>query len=505
MLRSLRLTIGVAVFAILAVRGAYTVSYLVRAYLADGPNTVGEAGKVYFASQIQEGGAAFQDGLTRPYYPSVHGALTHWLVAFIADGSEGETESLYSFGRFVSVLLTVVALALLGDVGRRLGISDLYLVGGLLLWVGSFHIVQHTVSFRPDNWLLFLGALGCWILIVHPDSRRSLIALALLPTLAFHVKMPGAALGGAVMGTMILRGRWRSGLTLGAIQAGLLLGSIWMLNQLSEGAYLAGLRSAAAVEFRPLNAVYSLLYSLVVSWDALPLTILIFPLVWVWRFSNGGLDAARHSAVSPLLVFWAVTGAVYGWAAFRSGSNTYYFLEPATYGLLSGLMWLERADVSGQSNSQQHTVSPPFLAVGLMVTLLALPTVVSFVQKGHPVDVALDRTERLSSVRKQVAEEINTSDLYCYSDDPGLNVLLERPAVIYPLLQLQMINAGTLSKRTLYEPVERKGFDCVVFSGMTFIYQGLPALPQSFFSTVENNYPLTTSVGEYEIRYPESH
>jgi hypothetical protein len=103
-----------------------------------------------------------------------------------------------------------------------------------------------------------------------------------------------------------------------------------------------------------------------------------------------------------------------------------------------------------------------------------------------------------------LAERINGAGLYCYSDDPGLNVLLDQPAVIYPLLQMQMVEAASLPRETLLGPMERTEFDCVVLSGVRWRYRGLLVPSESFVSAVKRSYPRSEFVGNYEVRFRNS-
>lgn len=491
--RGARLALWILVLGILAARAGFTIPYLIRAFAAPGPNTVGEAGKVYFASRIQDGRSPFADGGSPPYYPSVHGVLTHTSVGGIGWLLRASPNVLYQLGRLVSVLTTAVALVLLADLGRRLAIPAKWLAGGLLLWIGTYDLVAHTVSYRPDNWLLFLGALACWIVSVRPNGVVTFVVLALLPSLAFHVKSTGVAITGAIVASLALQGRARMGLALGGIQIAVLLLTIQMLNVCSDGSYVAGLQGIGRVPASAWNVLLVLVPDPVIPW------ILVLPVVWLRPLLRR--DVERSSVLVPLLAFWGITGLVYGLAAARSGSNTYYFLEPATYGLLLVLARIGSRRALGTIDA---TVSVRPVALTLITAFLALPTALSLAVRGRGADVELYRTERLGRTRARLAERINKAGLYCYSDDPGLNVLLDKPAVIYPLLQMQMVEAATLPRETLLGPVERKEFDCVALSGVRWRYHGLLVPSESFVSAVKRAYPRSEFIGNYEVWFRSS-
>lgn len=494
--RTGRVLLWALVLGILAARAAPNVAYMARAWAAGGPNTTGEAGKVYFAARIQNGRSPFAAGRSPPFYPSFHGVLVHASVAAAGKLLDASPSELYRIGRIASLLMTAAALLLLAVLGRRTGVSHALLFGGFLLWIGSYDLIAHTVSYRPDNWLLFLGALGCWIVTVRPDRFGSAVVLALLPTVAFHVKSPGVAVGAAIVATLMWRGRWRRALTVGAVQAGLLVTSVLALNHLSNGTYLAGLKSIGEVTFSVRNVFLAFTpLDPVIPW------MLFLPLLWLPALLANGSFRDRESPVTPLLVFWLVALVTYGSAAARSGSNTYYFVEPATYGLLLGLMWLGRPRVAEPWKRETSWIPARMVALPLITALLAFPSTVSLLRDGRIDDVALYRTENLERNRAQLAARINEAGLYCYSDDPALNVLLDRPAVIYPLVQAQMIEAGTLPRATLYRPVETRELDCVVLS-VRWSYRGRPVLPDAFLSAVAEHYPRGAEFGRYQIRYP---
>lgn len=496
--RTGRVLLWALVLAVLTARATPNVAYMVRAWTAGGPNTTGEAGKVYFAGRIQDGRSPFADGRSPPYYPSFHGVLVHATVAAVGEILQASRSDLYRIGRVASLLMTAAALLLLADLGRRTGVASPLLFGGFLLWIGSYGLVAHTVSYRPDNWLFFLGVLACWLVAVQPERGWSNVVLALLPAVAFHVKTPGVALGAAIVAALVLRGSWRRALKLGVVQATLLVASVLALNHLSNGTYLAGLRSIGHVTFSVGNIFVAFTpLDPVIPW------LLFLPLVWLPALLAGRPFRERGSPVATLLVFWLVTLATYGSAAARSGSNTYYYLEPATYGLLLGLVWLQRGRGGEHSNRGTSWRHIRMVAIPVFTALLALPSTIPLLRNGRMANAALYRTERLKGDRERLAAWVNTARLYCYSDDPGLNVLLDRPAVIHPLLQTQMIEAGTLPRSTLLRPVETQEFDCVILSGVRSSYRGRLVLPDTFFSAVAEHYPRATEFGRYQIRYPD--
>jgi hypothetical protein len=194
--------------------------------------------------------------------------------------------------------------------------------------------------------------------------------------------------------------------------------------------------------------------------------------------------------------FWSTTALLYGLAAIRSGSGPYYFLEPASYGLLICL--------SGTAHRPDAAGTPVAHATyGLLfLALLAIPKAARASRVPTYVPPAIRQTLAVGTDRVALAARINEADHYCYSDDPGLNVLLDRPAVIYPMLPQQMIAAGRLPPGILTDPIRRHDFDCVVLSGLSWEYRGLEIPPPEFVELVESEYPREETFGAYRVRLP---
>jgi hypothetical protein len=489
---SLKGLLWLFVAVVLVARAAWNVEYLNRALRVDGPNTIGEAGKVYFALRFMNGESAFSAGTEPPFYPSVHGALTHAPVGLVGRALELEATQLYGVGRFISVLLTLGAVVLLGDLGRRMRVSWALATVGAAAWLGTYALVQHSVSFRPDNWILFLSAAACWLLAVRPNDRGSLVALALLPAVAFHVKATGLVLVGAVGLVHAARRQWLRAAWMAGAQVTIVAATVLVLDSASEGVYLAGLGGAAKVA-AGLDHVWAAVRA---EGDPLVLALLSVPVLAVIRLFRDA-ETSAWSSGAAVACFWAATLLGAGLASARAGSGPYYFLEPASFGLLLVLIWAR-----GPRPDAPPTVRPYVVLAALAVA--CLPTGARWVRDGHPVDVAYFRSQLLSGSRAAVAARINERGHLCYSDDPGLNALLRRPAVIYPVLHLQMIEAGSLPESSLYEPFERAAYDCVVLSGISRIYRGQPVVPPRAIEMATAAYPLVERVGRYRILHRQA-
>lgn len=472
------------------------LEHMVRAFRAHGPNTVGEAGKVYYAHKVQVGQSAFASGDEPPYYPSVHGSLLHASVGMVGRLSDATPTALYAIGRWMSLLMTLLAWAALAALGLRLGIPWPALAVGAVLWLSTYPLVEHTVSYRPDNWVFMLSALACWLMAARPERRWALVMLALIPAVAFHIKATGLVLVGAIGLVHLARKQWLKGVVLGAAQVGVVGVSVLALDRSSGGLFLQGLRGAGKVSWDWNSLLLPNLLSL--GDPMIPLMILGPLVLGIWALRTGG-PAKQHSTFLVVGCFWAVTLLGYGLATVRAGSALYYFLEPATYGLLILLYTLH---LGTSARALWRFRLSGHLAV-LAVAAVGVPAAMKSAGQEHDVDVSLLRTELLGAYRESLAERVNAQDGICYSDDPGLNVLLDQPAVIYPLLQLQMVQNGAISPGTLPDPVTAHDYRCVIFSGIDWRYRGQSVVPAEFRSLVTQEYPWIEIMGQYSIHYRE--
>lgn len=475
--------------AVVTIRVGFNTSYLSRALLAPGPNTVGEAGKTYFAQKYQRGNVEFPTGQTPPFYPSIHGFLVHAPVGLIGRAMGASPTGLYWIGRAISLTLTLLALCVWLSLGRRMRIGWGPLMVGVALWLGTYSITQHTTSYRPDNWLLFLSLLSCWLVAREASGASTLILLAVIPTAAFHVKAPGLCLIAAICLASFVQGKVARGLGLAAAQVTLVFASIILIDAFSGDTLVAPMRHAGDVGLSLDNLLSSIADPLLFFLLLLPLALTALP-----RFRE---TLIRTPTLKVTAVFWMVTGICYGAAATRAGSSTYYFLEPASFALLVALAWLSLGSQVASSNKSQLA---PYL---LGVTLFALPDTVEYVSRGHPMDVALYQTTLVGEGRTEMARRLNADSAYCFTDDPGLNVLLDRPGIIHPLVLLQAMGAGTLPQGLLDDLLREHVYDCIVLSGVQWVYRGIYVMPESFYHLAEENYPNVERVGEYTVRRPE--
>ena len=97
---------------VLGTRAVVSLVYLTLALLVPGENTVGEAGKVFYAERVLAGELPFLPGESPPYYPAVHGVLLHASVGAIGKLLSLPHTDLYFVGRGISLLFTLASLFL---------------------------------------------------------------------------------------------------------------------------------------------------------------------------------------------------------------------------------------------------------------------------------------------------------------------------------------------------------------------------------------------------------
>ena len=70
-------------------------------------------------------------------------------------------------------------------------------------------------------------------------------------------------------------------------------------------------------------------------------------------------------------------------------------------------------------------------------------------------DIALYRTNLFKHDRKNIEAFCNQKNLSCFSDDAGLNVMLDNPQIIFPLVQSMLIQSGFLEMTSTTERLQK--------------------------------------------------
>lgn len=478
---------------LLVVLAATHLIYLAGALSAPGPNTTGEAGKVYFAYRFAADGTLFDSGMAPPYYPSVHGAFLHALPGMIGDWIGADRIELLYIGRAISVGFTVGTLLLGVFVLRALGLQAGWLALIALLLFASLGLTIHTTSYRPDNWLLFYSTAACLIVVGGKRGFLYLATLSVLPSLAFFTKATGLSLLLSIVLGLAVARRYRDAFCVG-LQAALLIVLVGTVLQLTSGGeFLTSLRTISGMSFSAAHTVRFFIDPFMCVLGA-PLLVVIDRI------------SVREKPTGPLAsvaAFWAVSLVTALFSASRTGSNTYYFLEPYFYAALLMVFWLARAHHSFALWPARRVAVTTMLLIAINVSLSII--VFDRLWHGRGGDGALVETQLYGDERRAWADAANLSGAAMFSSDPGLNVLLDRPAVIHPYVQSGLIASGRLPQETMLGPVVRQEYDWIVLSRFKFSHQGVPRLPPEFLLVVERHYTRVPYVGQYLVYEPSSY
>lgn len=261
------------------------------------------------------------------------------------------------------------------------------------------------------------------------------------------------------------------------------------LQFLSAGQFAAGLFSAAQ---SPAGLPY-LTALLGQSQYWLPLFFPICLLAWRRRTEEPERRVGR-----VLVAFWLSSLCMAILSALRAGSNLYYFVEPYTYGVLLVTVWASR---SWPVHGWMRLGRRPALA-GLCL-LFCLHTVQPwlYLLVARPVDATVTVSRRVGAERALWAELINREGWHCYSDDAALNVMLDRPAVIYPLIQHLQLLARRLSADDVLRPVAKREYDLVLLTGLTQRYRGIDSVPPALAHALRTHYERMALDSKYQV-YP---
>lgn len=460
-----------------------------------GPNSVGEAGKVYFAQRVAKGQSIFVTGDAPPYYASMHGALLHASVGWIGAMFDLSTEALYGVGRSISVVSTVIALWLASLILRQLGAGRGWFLALVACFFCSEQIVEHAVSYRPDHWILLLSTACCFLLVAHAQDRRPwhLVVLTVIPPLAFFIKAPGMALMLPIACGLLLerRGKAAAGVAGGSLI--LLAAALFAVEQGSGGQFSAGLKSGMNM---PLElGTYLGFISAAQYWVAWLMPIALLGRALPMR----GQPQRQWLVVTLFFAFGHMVSAI---ASMRAGSNMYYFVDSFLYGMILTIAWF--ADVVRRDdNSYQGAVAVVLIFVAMYVgTAIRVGRDSIPIDDRTPMDISVRVSRAVGPERRALANRINQRGARCYSDDPGLNILLDKPQIIYPLMQTLMIRKGALPMDAMVGPIVRGEYDLVAMSGYRWKHMGEDNLPQPFIEALAKHYMELETEGRFRLFVP---
>jgi hypothetical protein len=394
---------------------------------------------------------------------------------------------LYYAGRLVSLILTLVSLALAAAILCRLRVSPWFALAALVAWLSAEAIIEHAVSYRPDHWNLFLSLCACHLLLRADRPAWAIALLIIIPVAAFFIKANGVFLVVPIACSLWLERRARQALwtSVGSL---MLLSLVSMLLQyFTAGRFAEGLFAGTQVP----SSVSYLTALLRQPQHWIPLLVPICLLGWVAKTNEPERRVWR-----VILLFWLCSLGSASLSALRAGSNMYYFVEPYTYGVLLVTGWGSRVSVLCKGAWLSHR--PALAGLCLMFSLHAVQPWFYLLAE-QPVDATVAMTRRVGAERVFWADLINREGWRCYSDDAALNVLLDRPTVIYPLIQNLMLLARRLSVDDLLRPVINREYDLVLLTGLTVRYRGVESVPPVFMSAVDAHYERMSIDSKYQV------
>ena len=424
-----------------------------------GENTIGEAGKVYFAQRFAGGEGLFARAASPPHYPSFHGPLFHFLFG-VAGKLLGLSQDGYVvLGRGASITLVLATAALVAWLARRLGAGRPMQALAPLVFLSSFSIHFVSSSFRPDPWMLFLGVTCCVVVVAGRWRWWAWGLVVALPVASFFIKPTGFAAAGGVFVALLALGRWKAALACGAASWALLGAAVGGLQLASGGEYLASLSDGVGVP-----------YSFSTMWASLGgaenLAVLAAPALLAPVLLRGEAGATRAARV--VLAFWGCSLAVNLAAGGRIGSYHYYSLEPFALGSVALAAGIGKLLHDGEPKRPRLLIAA---SATVALALLLAPSLAGAVRKPLPGRTVLAVHELLDSEREAILKLAGERGIVPFSDDPSLNIQLGSPPTLYVRQQEQLEAGGRLPQGSLVESIARAEHALVVLIEPRLPYQ----------------------------------
>jgi hypothetical protein len=467
-----------------------TILDMAHVTMLAGPNTNGEAGKVYLAQQFQRQGSVCNPADEPPFYPSTHGILLFAIVGWLGKLTDNPVVSLFYIGRTISILATIAGLIASNAILRAtgVGVTVRCILGVTLFSLPA--VLEHTTSYRPDNWVFAISTISCAALC-GPGARsmRLPVLLAFAPPLAYLFKSNGVSLVIPIAVALLVVRRDHHAALVFLVSTTLLEASVLAALQLSTGgAYLASLTTGLQVPYSFANIGVCL--------SPLPVQIVLLAALALTASSPMSLKNPRVATVAIFFLSTLVSAAI---SCVRSGSNSYYFLEPVVYGLLLA------GSIATGGAARTRTA---WRTIGAVLVLVLVCLGVHYENsRAQPIflrNLSVIQAQQHAAHRRTLADIINKTGMRCLSDDAGLNILLNRPEVIEMYLPSQMMKAGTLSNEAFAGALQRREVDVVILTGDTVHFQGVHSPPDTLFTALRRNYVLLSRRGGYRIFRPRT-
>jgi hypothetical protein len=453
----------------------FTLFLYLRAISLDGPNSTGEAGKVYYAHKFQMGENILSDGKTPPYYPAFHGILLHASVGEIGRLLGANIDDLYYIGRSISTLAALLSLLIIFIICQRLLGDYKWAFLALPLFLAPFRLQQFASSYRPDHWIICISLLSCLICLRRPRGAWVFL-LAVLPTISYLIKAPGVIIAGCIFFSFLVDKRYKVALLYAFCSGAFLLITLGFLQWITEGLFWAAFLGGVKTGFSVSNILAAINYPTI--W----FPILMVPIIYVYLYKHSNIEKMD---LLIILIFWGVETLLALVTSGRYGSYFYYFLQSYAYGTIFFICWL----CSAWHQVANNIALSRFNKISLFTILfIGAFLIITPIKRYKNLDDAISLTLYFGKHRHSIAEFLNQNSLKCYSDDPGLNVLLNNPVVLYPYLQNVLFRSGYLDKQSFLEQIRRGEFDIIILTGRNWSYQGITQFPEEFMPLVDKYY-----------------
>lgn len=462
------------VFILLLFNSAHTLYRLYTNFFVIS-NSIGEDGKVFFAQKFQQGQLPFVNGETPPYYPSFHGVLTHVSVGMIGRLFSCSTQGLYYVGRSISVLSLLISLFLVIKIFLELRVKPVVIFSAVVLLFAPGVMHAFATSYRPDYWINAIYLLLYYLVCHKKSTRCEVIAIAMI-VVAYLIKPTGIIYMGALLLVLLFRQHWKKIFGYAILFAIFLSATILLLQLYSGGLFLSSFAHGMNVPFSVQGAL-----KFFIKHTLLYLTLL--PILAVFCINN--------EKMLYLLIFWLVSFSGAALTSLRAGVGLNYYLSTYYFTIIIITYWWK--DLNFRAINTQAFPFVGFLLLWLIIAMI-FPT---YAILKHIPNVAIATSLKFDKERAKVAQWINRNGFVCFSDDAGLNILLEKPQIVYPILLKQFIESRSLPRKHFIEPLKTKKYDFVILTSAET--QQLNDIPDYFWVELHKNYERSTV--EFKTNY----
>lgn len=438
-------------------------------------NSIGEDGKVFFAKKFQQGQLPFANGEIPPYYPSFHGVLTHVSVGMIGRLFSCSTQGLYYVGRCISVLSLLVSLLVVVKIFRELHVKPIFIFFAMVLLFAPGVMHAFATSYRPDYWINAIYLL-VYYLVCHKKNTRCEVTAVAVIVVAYLIKPTAIIYMGALLLVLLFRQHWQKIFAYSILFTIFLSMAIWLLQLYSSGLFLSSFAHGMNVPFSIQGAL-----KFFIKHTLLYLTLL--PMFAVFSIKN--------EKMLCLLIFWLVSFSGSALTSLRAGVGLNYYLSTYYFTVILITYWWK--DLNFRAINTQAFPFVGFFLLWLIIAMI-FPT---YAILKHTPNAAIATSLKFDKERTKVAQWINRNGFVCFSDDAGLNILLEKPQIVYPILLKQFIQSRSLSQKHFIEPLQTKKYDFVILTSAET--QQLNDIPDYFWVELHKNYEISTV--EFKTNY----